>query len=931
MRRRAALLWLWLTLLLGGCSLLSPFGPDDDPPTVGSLTASDLPETGTIEAGDNREAAMRHYEAFLKEAPDNALVPEAMRRLADLHLSREQDALMAGTALPGGRSRAAELYAELLQRFPDHERNDSALYQLARAHEQGGDPEPSMQALTSYSDSYRSGDKYDEVQFRRGEYLFVRRDYARAEQAYQAVIAQGKASNFYLQAVYKLGWARFKQNDYEPALNAYVQLLDETIASHDTATVPDSLPRAEQERLDDTLRAVSLSFSYLGANSEIRDYFRRHGKRSYEPLLYAKLAALHLSKERFTDAAETYSLFADVHPQHREAPLFQSRVIDVYKQAGFSERVLEEKQAFVERYEPGSRYWKQHDPAKSPDVMAQVQRHLRDVARHYHALAQQQNKQPVYAEAGRWYRLYLNAFPKSEQAPLMNFLYAELLTSSAQHGAAASEYERTAYAYGQHDKAAEAGYAALLAYQKHEPILAGHSKAEWHRAGINSALRFATEFPDHKQALPVRTRAAQQLYALKDHTAAIAAARPVTEAGAAPDALQLSAWTVIAHAQFDLQDYQRAEAAYQQVLARTGRTDKQYGKLQEKLAASIYKQGEQEKLAGDLSAAADHFLRIADAVPSSSVNTTAQYDAAAAYIELKRWPQAIAILERWRRSNPEHELQADVTRKLAVLYQENKQPLRAAGEFERIAASEKDPSLRREAAWTTATLYQQSGRDRQSIDAYSRFVEQFPRPVEQAMEARHQLVQLYEKHNDAGKQRYWQQQIVEADRTAGTDRTDRTRFLAAHARLALVAGDYAAYQRVKLKEPLKENLARKKKFMKATVKGYNEAAAYQVSAITTEATFRIGQLYADFGEALMASERPGNLSSEELEQYEILLEEQAYPFEEKAIEVHEANAQRIAGGIYDSWVRKSMATLAELMPVRYAKEEKSENFVAILQ
>jgi hypothetical protein len=272
-----------------------------------------------------------------------------------------------------------------------------------------------------------------------------------------------------------------------------------------------------------------------------------------------------------------------------------------------------------------------------------------------------------------------------------------------------------------------------------------------------------------------------------------------------------------------------------------------------------------------------------------------------------------------------------VTRKLAVLYQENKQPLRAAGEFERIAASEKDPSLRREAAWTTASLYQQSGRDRQSIDAYRRFVEQFPRPVEQAIEARYQLVQLHEKHNDAGKQRYWQQQIVDADRTAGTDRTDRTRFLAAHARLALVAGDYAAYKSVKLKEPLKENLARKKKFMKATVKGYNEAAAYQLSAVTTEATFRIGQLYADFGEALMASERPGNLSSEELEQYEILLEEQAYPFEEKAIEVHEANAQRIAAGIYDSWVRKSMATLAELMPVRYAKEEKSENFVAILQ
>ena len=679
------------------------------------------------------------------------------------------------------------------------------------------------------------------------------------------------------------------------------------------------------------MRAVSLSFSYLGPNGEIREYFSRHGHRAYEPLLYAKLAALHLSKERFTDAAETYSLFADVHPQHREAPLFQSRVIDVYKQAGFSERVLEEKKAFIERYEPASDYWKQHDAAASPDVMQQVQRHLRDVARHYHALAQQEKKTQTYAEAGRWYRLYLVSFPESEQAPFMNFLYAELLTSSGQHGLAAAQYERTAYTYGKHDKAAEAGYAALLSYQKHESTLKGRSRTEWHRAGINSALRFAGQFPDHKQALSVRTLASQQLYALREYSAAIAAAQPVIDNPAAAKDLQLSAWTVVAHAQFDLEDYQRAETAYQQVLARTNRKDEMYGKLEEKLAASIYKQGEQEKLAGNLSGAAEHYLRIANSVPNSTVNVTAQYDAAAAYIALKQWPNAIAILERWRRDNPEHKLQPDATRKLAVLYQENNQPLRAAGEFERIAATEKDPALQREAAWTTATLYQQAGRDKKSIEAYTRFVKQFPRPVEQSMEARHQLITLYEKNNDPGQQRYWQKQLVEADRAAGKERSDRTRFLAAHARLALVTTDLLAYKTVQLKEPLKENLSRKKKYMKAAIKGYNEAAAYKVSEVTTQATFRIGELYADFGQALMSSERPRDLSSEELEQYEILLEEQAYPFEEKAIEVHETNAQRIAAGIYDSWVRKSMATLAELIPVRYGKQEKGENFVAVLQ
>jgi tetratricopeptide (TPR) repeat protein len=920
---------LAVTFTLTGCA--SVIGLTDyNQQTVGSLRQVELPPVQASETEKNRDIAMHHYQAFLEESPDSKFVPEAIRRLADLNLESEQEALVDGS-LPPGQSKAAKLYAELLERFPDYEHNDTALYQLARAREQSGEVEPAMAALTSYAGKYREGDKYDEAQFRRGEYLFVRRDYRGAEQAYQAVLDQGTASEFHQQALYKIGWARFKQNDYQAALDAFMQLLDETIGQLDTSELPPTLSRTDKERIDDTLRAVSLSFSYLGDNTEIRDYYAKQGARNYEPLIYAQLAALHLSKERFTDAADIYSLFANVHPQHREAPLFQSRVIDVYKQAGFSERVLEEKQAFIERYEPAAAYWKQRDPSEAPDVLAQVQRHLRDVARHYHAVAQAQNQPKAYTEAGRWYQLYLRSFPKNEQAPYMNFLYAELLTSGGQHGLAAVQYEHTAYDYGQHDKAAEAGYAALLAYDKRESALSGAEKINWHRTGIASALRFSETFPNHKDAQSVRTRAAQQLYALNEYAAAIAAAQPIVDNAQAPARLQLSAWTVISHAEFDQGDFQRAEIGYREVLARTAPNDEQRVKLEEKLAASIYKQGEQEKTAGNLAGAADHFLRIASAVPDSSINVTAQYDAAAAYIALKQWPDAIRILEKWRRDYPKHDLQGDVTRKLAVLYRENNQPLQAAGEFARLADNEKNPQLRREAALTTATLYQQAGRDSQAIEAYKRFIERYPQPVESAMEARYQLVQLYAKARQLEQQRLWQKQLVEADRNAGAQRTDRTRYLAAHAQLALVADDYEAYRRVALKEPLKQNLARKKDHMQAAIKGYKDAAAYGVAEVTTESTFRIGDIYADFGRSLMHSQRPRNLSGEEVEQYNIMLEEQAYPFEEKAIAIHETNAQRISAGLYDDWVRQSMEKLAELLPVRYAKPEKGENFVAVMQ
>ena len=76
----------------------------------------------------------------------------------------------------------------------------------------------------------------------------------------------------------------------------------------------------------------------------------------------------------------------------------------------------------------------------------------------------------------------------------------------------------------------------------------------------------------------------------------------------------------------------------------------------------------------------------------------------------------------------------------------------------------------------------------------------------------------------------------------------------------------------------------------------------------------MADLYRDFGRALLASERPRELGAEELEQYDLLLEEQAFPFEEKAIAIHERNARRAAEGLYDVWVRKSYAALAPTPP-----------------
>ena len=147
------------------------------------------------------------------------------------------------------------------------------------------------------------------------------------------------------------------------------------------------------------------------------------------------------------------------------------------------------------------------------------------------------------------------------------------------------------------------------------------------------------------------------------------------------------------------------------------------------------------------------------------------------------------------------------------------------------------------------------------------------------------------------------------------------------ATLALARPLVDDYRKVALVEPLKRQLKVKKDKMELALKAYATAADYGIAEVSTAATFQTAELYRDFGKALMTSQRPKGLKRDELEQYNVMLEEQAFPFEEKAIEVHEVNAKRTAIGLYDSSVRDSITALGQLRPARYDKVERAERTV----
>ena len=796
----------------------------DDAPTLKSLESRQIVLDTEQHIDSSERKAIAAYREFMKVAPKDPLRPEALRRVGDYEMKQAEAREMGESAEPVARSprpvapgsgeyrNAAALYQELLRTYPRYPGNDRVLYQLARAQELNGDLDKALITFDRLVAEYPRTAYRDEAQFRRGELLFTSRAYSQAQQAYESILQQGEASPFYERALYMHGWAHFKQLQFEPALHSYFKVLDRKLIGRITpgaeAELP-SLSSADRELVEDTLRAVSLSLSVTDGAAAIPRYVTE-ARADYEYLVYRELGDLYQRQERVKDAADTYAAFAALHPTHRQSPFLTTRVIEVYQKAGFAALAIDAKKTFVSQYGVAST-WRRTNPSSYHNVMPLLRKHIEELAQHFHASAQKSRQSADYREAARWYRTFLHSFPGDPKASAMNFLLAEMLYEDKRYAEAAVEYEMTAYHYPLHAKSADAGYSALLAYAEQEKIAKDKEKLFVQRTATESALRFASANPGDTRTAAVLTRTAEKLYALNDpDRARMVAQRVLALQPPASAALKRTAWTVVAHTEFERGAFDHAEYAYQQVLAALPDKDPSRAKTIDRLAASVYKQAEQARATGRSDEAVAHFLRVGQVAPQSSIRATAEYDAAAVLIATKKWKTATQVLEAFRSRYPKHPLQDEVTNKLAAGYLETGQWSEAAVELERMAAARKEPKLAREALWQAGELYEKAGKRDRALAMYERYVKQNPEPLETAIEARHRLAMLCKQLGQSTRYQTWLKDLVKTEQAAGHARTDRTRFLGASAAMVLAEPVYEEYRRVALVEPLKKNLKIKK-------------------------------------------------------------------------------------------------------------------------
>jgi hypothetical protein len=99
------------------------------------------------------------------------------------------------------------------------------------------------------------------------------------------------------------------------------------------------------------------------------------------------------------------------------------------------------------------------------------------------------------------------------------------------------------------------------------------------------------------------------------------------------------------------------------------------------------------------------------------------------------------------------------------------------------------------------------------------------------------MAEIFESRLDYTRYHEELELIVALDRDSGSDRTDRSRFLASGAALVLAEKTFERFGRLALNQPFEESLAAKQAQMDITLEAMEDLVGYEVADVTAAATF----------------------------------------------------------------------------------------------
>lgn len=915
----------------------------NDQKTLGSLKY--VPEKEAeieFEKLDHQEVR-QEYKELLDVFEDEKLKEQIERRIADVYMLEGEHDLNKGKQKSSYYVDAIKAYRNILDRFPDSPDNAEVLYQLSKAYDMEGNQDEALEMLLQLTTNHPTYPNLAESYFRLGDIYFNKENYAQSANAY-TYVTQLSDNKFSLNSHYMLGWSQYKRLQFSKAFQSFAFVLNELLGESESL---DNLTKSEKPLAEDSIHSMSLSLDKIGGAASIATN-ELLANKPYVWLIYEDLGDYYLGKQLYEASAETYRLFLQSNTESKRAPLFHNRLITTYVTGGFPHQALGEKENFVRAYGITSNYYTK--VGIDQDAKDSLNTYLDELARFNYTLGQEsiktitkltEAKNPkadkivsvvverntAFLNAADFYGEYAQTFPEDVRVDEVLFFRAESFFLAERYDLAITDYERVAYdPHGDSadEHRADSGYAAVISYQRYIDTLSDVEsvKKPWQLNAVDSMLRFAETFHTDERSPTVLTNTSEFLFSLNEYQRALDVSSSLINNNASLDpTLKKTAYGIMAHSNFKLENFAAAQTSYIAQRELTAEGSEEYLQITERLASSIYKNSEVLLAGEDKDAAIQEFLKVKALTPDSPVRIIAQYDATSLLLELERWPEAIHELTELMSLFPDHELAEEFPRKLAFAYRSDENWSAAAAAYLALYEEDKDPEIQREALFVAAEMYEKNKSYDTAITYFKRYAYLYEQPFETRMEARYRLAINYQNLGDTGKKLYWLRRIIGADEEAGSQRNDRSRWLAAWAHMEY--GDYFAeeFANTRLYLPLVKSLPRKQDFLEKASTSYQKSADLGFLEFITMSSYKLAGLYSSLATDLRNAPKPKGLSSDDLVTYTQIIGQQAQPLDELAAELHLSNIERAWSGDFNEWIDRSFEQLQKLQPQRFNKNE----------
>lgn len=341
------------------------------------------------------------------------------------------------------RSETMRLYETILREYPEYERRDEVLFDLAYNQYEIGKKDAAIKRYQELIKNYPGSKFVPDTYVQLGNHYFdVANDLVKAKEMYEKALnsPQPKIKNY---ALYKLAWCDVNAGEHEKALKKFEDVVD---ASERLGKEGTDL---KNEALNDSVGR----FVQLNRADDAVAYYKQHaGKKKMTRLIVALANGLE-EAGHYDNAIKIFRGLLAEAPTAESAPDFQHAIIKAYEGLRQRDQVKSETKKMAELYRPGSSWWAAN--TSKPEVLRNgfnvAEEAMRTIVTDYHTEAQKTKSIDTYRLARDIYKQYIDAFASgddenyvSDQAFNLRFYYAEILWALEEWENAAHQYDAVA-------------------------------------------------------------------------------------------------------------------------------------------------------------------------------------------------------------------------------------------------------------------------------------------------------------------------------------------------------------------------------------------------------------------------------------------------------------------------------------------------------